>query len=70
MFRHELRFASSKICECSKGQGGSGEWCGPMDKASMEYVHSRTNEPLETGMNRVHKCAAPSERSVDFRVVL
>src|SRR5947209_8761356 len=26
-FRHELRFASSKICECSKGQGGS-EWCG------------------------------------------
>jgi len=46
------------------------EWCGPMNKASTNYVHRRTNEPLDTGMNQVHKCASPSERYVDFQVVV
>jgi hypothetical protein len=44
------RFASGKIRECPKGQGGS-EWCGPMNKARTEYAHRRTNKPLETRKN-------------------
>jgi hypothetical protein len=61
---YALRLASGKICQCSQGQGGS-EWFCPMNTASTEYVHRRTNEPLETGMNRVQKCASPSEGYVD-----
>ena len=51
MFRHEFRFASGKICECPKGQGGS-EWCGPMNKACTEYALRHTNKPLETRKNQ------------------
>jgi hypothetical protein len=47
---YALRFASGKICECPKGQGGS-ERCGPMDTARTEYAHRRTNRPLETRKN-------------------
>ncbi len=41
-----------------------------MNKASTEYAHLRTNEPLETGMHQVHKCVSPSKSYVDFQVVL
>ena len=47
---HAFRFASGKICECPKGQGGS-ERRGPMNTTRAEYAHRRTNKPLETRKN-------------------